>query len=28
LPTITGIFGLTIANTAIKMLLAKPAGKT
>ena len=28
LPTITGIFGLTIANTAIKMLLARPAVKT
>ncbi len=27
LPTITGIFGLTIANTAIKMLLAKPGNK-
>jgi len=27
LPTITGIFGLTIANTAIKLLLEKPARK-
>ena len=27
LPTITGIFGLTIANTAIKMLIAKPGAK-
>lgn len=27
LPTVTGIFGLTVANTAIKMLSAKPESK-